>query len=202
MGRTVAGATIVETPDGSTFDWSGASRRTTDVILSADGKTFIGGNTVNIDGEPITSGGVILSGRSIAISGGTHSSGVGVEVHPNSELSTHDANGSIDIVSDQDARIRGRIAAGGEVVNGVVSLFDGHSTLTITAADQVLISREVAAGKSVTITAGDDPVDASDDLSGMSVVIAGSGLLRTGRENSTIDVSGPDQITLLAPVDL
>ena len=51
MGRTVAGATIVETPDGSTFDWSGASRRTTDVILSADGKTFIGGNTVNIDGE-------------------------------------------------------------------------------------------------------------------------------------------------------
>ncbi len=200
MGTIVAGATIVESAGGRSYDW--ADRQPTDVSITAAGRAFIGGNTVNIDGDPITTGGVIRAGRSITIDGGTYSSGNGVQVHPNSELSTHDAAGTILITSDQDAEIRGTIASGGEIVAGVVSLFDGTAALRIEAAHQVRISREVAASKTITVVGGTDPLDPADSTSGQSVVVAGTGLLRTRSDNGVISVTGPQAMTFFSPLDL
>ena len=200
MGAIVAGATIVESAGGRSYDWAG--HLPSDVAITAAGRAFIGGNTVNIDGNPITTGGSIRAGRSITIDGGSHSSGNGAQVHPNSVLSTNDADGSILITSDQDAEIRGRIASGGEIVDGVVSLFDGTATLRIEAAHQVRISREVAASKSVTVFGGTDPIDPSDSTSGQSVVVAGTGLLRTRSANGSVSVTGPQGMTFFSPLDL
>ncbi|MCY2990036.1 MAG: hypothetical protein NTY19_19505, partial [Planctomycetota bacterium] len=199
MGQITSGATLVETASGATYEWAG--HRDGDVQITAGGQAYMGGNTVNIDGDPITTGGFIHAGRNLQISGGSHTSGVGVSIHPNSELSTHNADGSIVISSDQDAVIRGRIASGGEINDGVSTLYGGDSTVDIEAAYQVLISREVAAGKAITVVGGDDPVVAGDATSGHSVVVAGTGLLRTAAENSLVDVSGPNPIDFFAPLD-
>ena len=200
MGAIVAGATIVESAGERSYDWTG--HLPSDVQITASGRAFIGGNTVNIDGDPITTGGSIRAGRAITITGGSHSSGNGVQVHPNSELSTNDPAGSILITSDQDAEIRGTIASGGEIVAGVVSLFDGTASLRIEAAHQVRISREVAASKSITVVGGTDPIDASDATSGQSVVVAGTGLLRTQSANGSVNVTGPQSMTFFSPLDL
>ncbi|MFO0878228.1 MAG: autotransporter-associated beta strand repeat-containing protein [Gemmataceae bacterium] len=201
MGRIVSGATLIESGGTTTFDWSGATRRASDVTLVATGRAYLGGNTVNSVGDPITVGGFIHSARSITLAGGTHASGTGLLIHPNSELSTHGAAGSIDLTSQQDAEVRGRIASGGEIVQGVVTLFDGEATVRIEAAHQVRISREVAASQGVTIIGGIDPIEA-DPLSGHSVVVAGTGLLRTSAANAVVEIRGPQSITLLSPLDL
>ncbi len=199
MGHITSGATIVESASGTTYDWTG--HRDSDVLISATGRAFIGGNTVNIDGDPITVGGVICASRLIDIDGRLHSSGAAVLIHPNSELSTHNADGSIVITSDQDAVVRGRIASGGEIVDGVVTLFDGTATLNITAAQQVLISREIAAAKTISVVGGTDPVNPDDSTTGLSVAVAATGLLRTSSANGLVDVSGPGDIKFFNVLD-
>lgn len=100
MGHVVSGANVeLEYDDNNnfisrTFLWSA---ELSDVLISAGGQAFIGGNTQNTSGEAIQTGGYIYAQDRIEINGGTHSTSVGTLVHAASEIVTHGADSAIEI---------------------------------------------------------------------------------------------------------
>ena len=196
MGHILSGGT----PSGSTVAWSG---RTSDVLIDAKGQAFIGGNTTDDVGNPIQVGGYIQAGSAITVDGGTDSSGTGVLIQAASELTTHDAAGSIVIHSDTDADIQGLLLPGGQVVNVYdvpghylgrqLQNFGGDSTIRVEAGNQVRVGTQLRAGKGIDLVGG-------TDSTGTSISLLGSASLATWAANSHINLNGPGRVDILAPV--
>ncbi|BDI15149.1 hypothetical protein ANSO36C_09510 [Nostoc cf. commune SO-36] len=214
MGTLVSGGKLVQVFDNNgnllsqTIDWSGNYGK---INIQSAGQAFIGGHTVNKQGEPIETGGYLFAHDYIKVTGGAHSSGTGAYIQAASELVTHAANSSIEINAAQDADVQGLLAPGGEVttvrdskgsymgryVN--VKDFGGQSTIKITAENQVRIGQTLRAGKQIDLIGGIDPVEAGVNHSGKGMVLYGSTQISTWGKDSQINLNAPGRIDILAP---
>ena len=208
MGNILSGGTV----SGSTINWAA---RNSDVRVEAVGQAFIGGHTTNQAGDAIVTGGIIQANQAITVVGGTHAADdTGVFVQAASELTTHNADGSILIQSASDADVPGVLLPGGQVVaikdadGNVIGRrlenFGGNSTLRIEAAHQIRVGTELQAGKRIDLVGGVDPVDpdpgdGSVNLSGRGIVLFGSAHLKTWANDSVIALNAPGRVDILAP---
>ncbi|NJL77788.1 MAG: hypothetical protein HC917_01020 [Richelia sp. SM2_1_7] len=212
MGTLVSGGKLNQKFDNDgnlisqTIDWSGNYG---EIKIKSEGQAFIGGKTVNKQGEAIETGGYLFANNHIQVSGGAHSSGTGAYIQATSELVTHAANGSIEINAAQDADVQGLLAPGGEVttvrdskgsyMGRYVTDFGGDSTIKITAEHQVRIGQTLRAGKQIDLIGGIDPEQEGVNHSGKGMVLYGSTQISTWRENSQINLNAPGRIDILAP---
>ncbi|MDA1276506.1 MAG: hypothetical protein O2960_21015, partial [Verrucomicrobia bacterium] len=217
LGRLVSGATVTQQFDaegdriGETFTWSTENGL---LHLEAGGQAYVGGKTVNKQGETIETGVAAYAKSRIKVIGGKNPEGIGVKVHPASELIVNDPAGSIDIESFEDADIQGVLVAGGEIqrqfdptgqtLGREILYFDGDSTVRIQADHQIRIGQTIRAGKQIDFVGGLDPVetdpaDGSTNYSGRGIVLYGSVRLITSRPNSTINLNAPGPLDILAP---
>jgi len=217
LGNINAGGRVVQTfsPSGvfigETIVWSG---ETTRVEIAVDGRAWIGGYTHNAGGAIITTGGYIRASDSVTITGGTHSSDVGLLIDPVSEITVNNPNGFVELNSGADAHVLGLVVAGGRVdtffdsdgrlLGRAKVFFSGDSALRVTAAHQIKVGLQLQAGKTINLVGGVDPIEADPpggglNLSGRGIVILGSGQLATLRPNGAINLNGPGRIDILAP---
>ena len=192
-----------------TIDWSGNKGL---IRVEVEGQAFIGGNTVNKQGEPIETGGYLYANDRIEVIG-KQTTGTGVYIQASSELVTHAADGSIFVKSSSDADIQGLLLPGGDITqvrdaNGtylgrLLTNFNGNSTVRVEADDQIRVGQDLRAGKSIDLVGGDDPIEPTIpgkiNYSGRGMVIYGSTQLSTWKENSTINLNAPGRIDILAP---
>ncbi|WP_375473913.1 DUF4347 domain-containing protein [uncultured Nostoc sp.] len=212
MGTLVSGGKLVQVFDNNgnllsqTIDWSGNYG---EINIQSAGQAFIGGHTVNKQGEPIETGGYLFANDLIKVTGGAHSSGTGAYIQAASELVTHAANSSIEINAAQDADVQGLLVPGGEVttvrdskgsyMGRYVSDFGGESTIKITAENQVRIGQTLRAGKRIDLIGGIDPVEPGVNHSGKGMVLYGSTQISTWGKDSQINLNAPGRIDILAP---
>ena len=212
MGTLVSGGKLNQTFDANgnmlsqTIDWSGEYGK---ILINSVGQAFIGGNTVDQQGNAIQTGGYLYAGDRIEINGGSNSSGTGAYIQAASELVTHTADSSIEINAAQDVDIQGLLLPGGQIqavrdANGkylgrYVTNYGGNSTIKVTAQNQVRIGQILRAGKQIDLIGGIDPVEPGVANSGKGMVVYGSTQLETWRENSQINLDAPGRIDILAP---
>ena len=217
MGTLASGGKLVQTFDANgnilsqTIDWSGNYGK---VEITSLGQAFIGGHTINQQGQAIETGGYIYANNNITINGGGNSSGTGAYIQAASELVTHAADSSIIINAAQDVDIQGLLLPGGEVqdvrditgkyMGRYAHNFGGNSTISIHADNQIRIGQSLKAGKQIDLVGGIDPVepnpaDGSTNYSGRGMVLYGSTQISTWRENSQINLNAPGRIDILAP---
>ena len=210
IGHVVSGATIsLDFNEDNvlldrTFNWSA---KPSDVLIEAGGLAFIGGNTSNVAGDPIETGGFVFAAAAVEINGVSDGQGTGVRVHPVSEIVTHNADSSIEINATEDADIQGLLLAGGDIqqqrdplgllLGRTVVGFAGNSSITVNSGHQVRVGGQVSAGGLVELAGGMDPVEAGQELSGEGVVLFGSALVETRSDNSEVLIHAPAPIDLL-----
>ena len=231
MGHVVSGANVTFIRDeegvitGKDYDWSAEA---SDVLITAGGQAFIGGTTTNKQGERVQTGGYVRANERVHIIGGEDESGTGVFIQGASEVVTENADSVIEINATFDADIQGVVLAGGDVLvhrapesaDSESTLltymgrkligYGGESTITVTADHQIRVGTELRAGKAITLTGGEDPVEPDPvgaihesplqiNHSGKGMVLYGSARVNTWSENSTIDLNGIGRIDVLAP---
>ncbi|NDD65988.1 MAG: hypothetical protein EBZ36_18730, partial [Acidobacteria bacterium] len=114
----LSGGTIVQTFNSSgkliaeNYTWSG---RDSSIEIVAGGRVLIGTDTVDINGNPVKKGTFLRASKSVSISGGTHASGVGIELYPGGGISTSSTDGTISLDSAQSIDLQGYVASGGQV---------------------------------------------------------------------------------------
>ena len=196
MGRLVSGGTLERVGDVDVVNWGTESGM---IDISAGGQAFIGGNTVNQNGDPIEVGGVLEALSGVVVSGGTHTSGTSIYVQGGSELIVEDAGGSISLTAAEHADVQGWLIAGGELtgdsLNRQATYFNGDSTISVQAGYQIKLGRSLQAGKQIDLVGGSDPE------TGVGIVLFGSVQLSTTAQNSQINLNAPGQIRILAPID-
>ena len=217
LGRLISGATVAQQFNqngdriGETFTWT---TKTGLLHLEAAGQAFVGGVTTNKQGAVIETGVSAYAKSRIEIVGGDNPAGIGVKVHPASELVARDATGSIDIKAVADADIQGLLVAGGEIQNQFdptgqklgrkIVYFGNDSTVRVQADHQIRIGQTIRAGKQIDFIGGQDPVEpnpanGAPNYSGRGIVVYGSVRLITASANSTINLNAPGALDILAP---
>jgi len=199
LGRIVSGG--ARTLDG-TIAWSGADGT---IDIDATGRAFIGGNTVNSDGDATQAGGFLYAASLIDVTGGTPLDGTatdGLRIQGASELVVEAADGRIALASETDAVVNGLLLAGGTVTtqydaNGGllgrdITRYDGDSTLSLTADGTISLGQRLAAGLTIDITGGGQ--GASADEPGLTLL--GSAGLSTWRDGSSINLNAPGPVLI------
>ncbi|MFT5030879.1 MAG: hypothetical protein ACI9VS_003341, partial [Candidatus Binatia bacterium] len=195
--------------DNDVITW-GAEPST--IRIETTGQAWVGGDTVDINNVPVEVGGKLYASQKIEIIGGSHpSDGVGVKLPGSSYVVVNNPNGEIHIKSDQDAVVSAVLAAGGEIIThkdpdnltlGVtVNSFNGDSIIKIEAGHQVVIGRNLTAGKQIDVLGGQDPIDGTSGSiwEGQGLVVFGSAHIITTQPDSEINLGGSGDVSLLAP---
>ncbi|MDX1319015.1 MAG: calcium-binding protein, partial [Oceanospirillum sp.] len=206
MGTVVAGGALYQEFDADTgalleqsVNWSDEAGYLT---INNTGQTFIGGTTLNVNGDAVQTGGYLFAKSGAEINGGQSSDGVGTLIQGASDVVVRDADGNITITGVGDVEVKGRLIAGGYLdqqrdaegrVLGSDVIYDyGHSTIRIEADEQIVIGRDLKAGDAIDLVGGDDP-------SGQGIILYGSATLETWAENSEINLNAPGDVTIYAP---
>ncbi|HXG47025.1 MAG TPA: hypothetical protein VNO52_05325, partial [Methylomirabilota bacterium] len=206
MGGILSGGTS----NNDVITWGA---KPSNIRIEATGQAWIGGQTVDINNNPVEVGGKLFATQKIEIIGGSHpSDGVGVKMPGSAYVTVRNANGEIHITSTQDAVVSAVLAAGGEIIMhkdpdnftlGVtVNSFDGDSVITITAGNRITIGRNLMAGKRIDLRGGSGPavqIPVVDHWDDDGLVLFGSSHVTTSRPNSVINISGAGDLSLLAP---
>ncbi|MFN9291966.1 MAG: hypothetical protein ACK6EB_28145, partial [Planctomyces sp.] len=110
--------------------------------------------------------------------------------------------------SDGAVDLNGYLVSGGEVtivhnaagqtIGQDLARHDGTSTLSINTPGQIKVGREVYAGRTLTLNAGQAVALDGGDFSDIGIVVTGSGTLRTGASGSSITLLSDSGIRTLA----
>ena len=205
MGAVLSGGVSVD----NQITWGAED---SSIHIEADGQAWIGGNTVDIDNNPVEVGGRLYASQEINIIGGVHAEdGEAVKMPGSAHLTVKNDDGSIHIESGQDAVVSAVMVAGGEVIThsdssgmyqGVtLETYDGDSSITIQAENQIRLGRDLYAGKLIDLRGGVDPVDGTSgsEWEGQGLVLYGSSHLKTWQEDSTINLNASGDISILMP---
>lgn len=217
MGRVISGGEVEQTITdgtltGETVHWTDAAST---VDISATGQAWIGGETVDVNGDPVVVGGTVLAQGDIAIAGGEIDTGTGLWIQGASVVASQDAASTVALSSAQDALIEGQVIAGGELVSEYddegrlrgreVQLTEGNTgSILIDAEDQVLLGRDLVAGDLIDIQGGDDPTDQPtgdavlDAQLGKGVVMLGSTGIEVLNDGAAINIGGAGTIEIMA----
>ncbi|MEI7699746.1 MAG: hypothetical protein WCK86_08130, partial [Planctomycetia bacterium] len=189
-----------------TYEWSGRDSR---IEVAAAGRVIVGADTVDIYGAPVKKGVFLRADRMVSINAGDHASGTSLLIYPGGGVSAADATGRVEITATQDVDAGGYIAAGGDILlvqdaSGVTTGYSvpsvrGNSSVTITAGHQVRIAQVLAAGKTISLEGGVDPVESDQPWSGQGVLLQGSARLFTAEPKSEVILKAPQAISLLTP---
>ena len=212
MGNLLSGGTMYQQFDehgnriGESFVWSPEDST---LRVQAGGQAWIGGMTVNRQGETVETGGYLRANERIEIVGGANPEGVGVKIAAASEVMAVNPAAAIVVDSTGDADIQGYLVAGGIVervydatgqyLGRNVTTYNGDSTIRIEADNQIRLGLDLKAGKSIDMVGGLDPVEPGDKYSGLGIVLYGSVQMSTWRPDSQINLNAPGPVSILAP---
>ena len=139
------------------------------VTIESEEQVFIGGTSMNLQGERVEVGGYIRANDQVNLIGRSHPSGNAVYVQGSSEIITYNEGSLIRIESDQDANIQGLLLAGGEVTNRYdvdgfyqgrsVAQFSQDAEIIVVAANQLRVGGELYAASLIDLFGGSDPVE-------------------------------------------
>lgn len=207
LGSVNAGANIAQHFDddnnflGETATYSSEPATLT---ITAAGRAFLGGHTLNEEGELVETGTYLRAAHAITVHGGSYSTGEGLLVHAASELTANDANGSITLTAQQDATLLGLFVAGGRIdtvrdeqgglLGRVPVYFDGDSSVRLEAGGVIEIGQDIMAGQRIDLVGGSGGPSA-----GPGLTVQGSGRLLTLRENSQINLNAPGELVIQPP---
>ncbi|MBU6191270.1 MAG: hypothetical protein KGR68_18275, partial [Betaproteobacteria bacterium] len=191
-------------------DWS-SELSTLRVV--ADGQLYLGGTAPQQGGGTVEVGGSLRASQLIELTGGTdrNGDGLGVKMPGGARVVTNNADSRVSIRSlDQngDADLGGIIVAGGTVqdvyrdgdwVGTEVKYGHGESEIQIEAVRQVRLGRDLFAGSLIDVRGGSGSVVPTRSYGDQGIVVLSSAGLRTGLNDSTINLSASGNLTVLPP---
>ncbi|MEH6445635.1 MAG: calcium-binding protein, partial [Oceanospirillaceae bacterium] len=208
VGAVIAGGQTVFTDDGPKIIWSDEDSK---VSLKASGQLYLGGEALKESGGTVEIGASIRANQLIQLEGGAgrNGDGIGIRMLGGTKVATSNAAGEIQIKSADDAELFGLIVSGGEILDhygsrglslgSTRSYSDGASTISIEATEgQVRLGRDLYAGSLIDVRGGVSAKAAVTNYTDQGIVIFGSSNLKTGLENSTINLSSAGNLTVLA----
>ncbi|MEN9775267.1 MAG: hypothetical protein RL322_2337, partial [Pseudomonadota bacterium] len=212
VSTITAGAEIFQTFDGGgnlqseRIDWVTEQGV---IDIQALGQVYLGGMTATQSGGSVEIGGRLRASQLIEIQGGSNSDGVGVKLPGGAQLSTRNDEGEIRIDAAQDAEIYGLLVAGGTIVDaydldgkylGSTPVYgSGESEIHIEADRQIRLTRELYAGSLIDLRGGQASINNSLPFFDQGIVIGGSATLRTGLQESVINLSSSGNLSVLTP---
>ncbi|MFZ9627513.1 MAG: hypothetical protein ACO3AD_19820, partial [Burkholderiaceae bacterium] len=215
VGALLSGGTVNQTWNAGkivseTVEWS-SELSTLRVV--ADGQLYLGGNAPQQGGGTVEVGGSLRASQLIELTGGTdrNGDGLGVKMPGGARVVTNNADSRVSIRSlDQngDADLGGIIVAGGTVqdiyrdgdwVGTEVKYGHGESEIAIEAVRQVRLGRELFAGSLIDVRGGSGSVVPTRSYGDQGIVVLSSAGLRTGLNDSTINLSASGNLTVLPP---
>jgi hypothetical protein len=206
----LSGGSIVQTfgPAGQllaeNYVWSG---RDSIIEIVAGGRVLVGTDTVDASGNPIRKGSFLRASARVSISAGSDENGAGIIVYANGGVTTSNNSGSILLDSDAAIDLDGYVVSGGEVnlvqneagetTGYSVTRHNGDASLNITSDRQIRIGKEVYASRTLNVVAGVATPVSGVEYSGIGLLVAGSGSVRSGSA-STMTLTSASGIQLLA----
>jgi hypothetical protein len=221
IGMVLAGGTVTQVFEAGVLKSETVtySNELSTADLKAGGQLWLGGMTATKDGDLVEIGGNVRanqtiklaggSGRVVTVNGVTFNDGVGVKMPGGAHVATANANGEIVVISADDAELYGLLVAGGQiidqldaagmVVGTLVKHGTGASRISITAEKQVRIGRDLYAGALIDMRGGTGSARADRAYADQGVVLFSTVHLKTGLENSAINLSASGNLKVLAP---
>ncbi|MEN9772931.1 MAG: hypothetical protein RL322_1, partial [Pseudomonadota bacterium] len=215
VGALLSGGTVKQVWNGSkivseTVEWS-SEPSTLRVV--ADGQLYLGGSAPQQGGGTVDVGGSLRASQLIELTGGTdrNADGLGVKMPGSARVVANNPDSRVTIRSlDQngDADLGGLIVAGGTVqdvyrdgdwVGTEVKYSEGESEIAIEAVRQVRLGRDLYAGSLIDVRGGIGSVVPTRSYADQGIVVLSSAGLRTGLNDSTINLSASGNLTVLPP---
>jgi hypothetical protein len=210
-GRAVQSFNSAGRLTGETITWTD---ELSTVRIRATGQLDLGIDTLAQSGSTVTVGGRVLASQLIDISGGANSDHIGVRLPETAVLAVSNPDGVLKIRAAQDAWLTGQMLAGGQVLGhydaagyklgNTVQSFGGNSEIHIVADEQVILGRDLIAGKVIDVRGGTSSHTTEAELAlnpwaDEGIVIGGNVQIKTLQDYSSITLSAGGDMSVLTP---
>ncbi len=225
MSMILAGGNKTLSEDGISYDVTYSDKASSLSIIS-EGQAYIGGLTEAKSGNIVEIGSTLTATGSIYVEGGDSLDGNSVILPGSAKLVTNFVDSSITLKGSQNVLVSGVIAAGGEATDvydedgellgtkmeyftADKEKYERGSSIVIEAGYQAKIARSLYAGMLIDVRGGAGDVFAKENAQegeelsifvDDGVVIGSTVSLKTGEENSKINLSSSGNLIVTSPI--